>query len=259
MNRQYTKTFVVSTKIFVVRIEYDWAVRTALLISAISAVCLAQAPSVDVLKQVLEKRLLTLTPTGMKERQVVFQSVTAAPKNGAYYPFRVTALIRDYGTGYPPNGFFGETCVGKMDGWVFNLAQGAAGEWVVDGRMTVTDGRRCEKNPAAGASSIPLATLAGTPAPAGKPATAAPGQLELHIGEWACYGTGGRLMTGMGFQLEANGGYVDLDKKRAGRYTHDKTAGTIAFQGGFLDGQTGRDIKGQSFNLSRTVSCEPWR
>lgn len=233
--------------------------RTALLISAFSALCLAQAPSVDILKQVLEKRLLNLTPTGTKERQVLYQSVTAAPKNGAFYPFRVTALIRDYGTGYPPNGYFGETCVGKMDGWIFNLSQGSNGQWVVDGRMTVSDGVRCAKNPAAGVSSIPLATLQGAAAPAGKPAATAQGQVELHIGEWACYGTGGRLMAGMGFHLQADGGYVDSDKKRAGRYTHNKAAGTIAFQGGFLDGQTGRGLKGQSFDLSNTVSCEPWR
>jgi len=90
-------------------------VRIVLFLSAFSAICLAQAPSVDVLKHVLENRLLKLLPTGMKERQVLYQSVIAASKNGAFYPFRVTALIRDYGTGYPPNGFFGETCVGKMD------------------------------------------------------------------------------------------------------------------------------------------------
>jgi hypothetical protein len=259
MNRQYTKTFVVSTKIFVVYVGYDGIVRNLLTITAFSIACLAQAPSTDVLKQVLEKQLLALTPEGVKERQVLYQSVAAAPKNGAFYPFRVTALIRDYGAGYPKNSYFGETCIGKMDGWVFNLSRSARGEWAIDGRMTVTDGKRCEKNPAAGVSSIPLATLQGTAAAAGKPAPAAPGQIELHIGEWACYGTGGRLMAGMGFRLQPGGGYVDLDGKRAGRYTHNKSAGSIAFQGGFLDGQTGRDLKGQSFNLSNTVSCEPWR
>lgn len=125
--------------------------------------------------------------------------------------------------------------------------------------MTVTDGLRCEKNPSAGASGIPLTNLQGTAAPAGKPASTAPGQVEPHIGEWACYGTGGRLLAGLGFHLQADGGYLDGDKKKSGRYTHNKAAGTIAFQGGFLDGQTGRGMKGQSFTLSNTVSCEPWR
>jgi hypothetical protein len=231
------------------------------LIAAAGIACAAQAPSADVLKQVLEKRLRALTPTGMQERQVLFQSVTAGPKNGAFYPFTVTALIRDYGAGYPPNGYFGETCVGKMDKWPFNLSRGANGEWTVDGRMTVIgEDRKCVKNPSAGVSSMPLATLTGTAAPAGPVAGAAPVRalaVELHLGEWACYGVGGRLL--LGFYLQPDGSYFDRDRKGSGRYAHNKTAGTIAFQGGFLNGQTGRGIKGQRFDLTSTVSCEPWR
>jgi hypothetical protein len=230
--------------------------RTLALLATTILACHAQAPSPDVLKQVLTKRLLSLQPTGTTERQVLFQSVTPAPKKGAFYPFTVTALIRDYGPGYPANKFYGETCIGKMDNWVFNLSPGANGEWAIDGRMTVT-GATCTKNPSAGVSSVPLATLTGTPAPAGTPA-AAPAA-ELHIGEWACYGAGGRLLAGLGFFLQPNGAYLDGDKKLAGRYIHNKAAGTIAFQGGFLDGQTGRGLKGNSFQLSNTVSCEPWR
>lgn len=230
--------------------------RTLALLATTILACHAQAPSPDVLKQVLTKRLLSLQPTGTTERQVLFQSVTPAPRKGAFYPFTVTALIRDYGPGYPANKFYGETCVGKMDNWVFNLSPGANGQWAIDGRMTVTDST-CTKNPSAGVSSVPLATLSGTPAPTGTPA-AAPAA-ELHIGEWACYGTGGRLMAGMGFRLQPNGAYVDLDNRRAGRYTHNKAAATLTFQGGFLDGQTGRNLKANNFQISNTVSCEPWR
>lgn len=227
----------------------------ALLATTILA-CHAQAPTPDVLKQVLTKRLLTLRPEGYSERQVLFQSVTPAPKKGAFYPFTVTALIRDYGPGYPANKFYGETCIGKMDNWVFNLSPGASGEWAIDGRMTFT-GATCTKNPSADVSSVPLSTLSGTSAPTGTP-TAAPAA-ELHVGEWACYGTGGRLMAGMGFVLQPNGAYLDGDKKPAGRYTNNKAAATITFQGGFLDGQTGRNLKANNFQLSNTVSCEPWR
>ena len=231
--------------------------RTLVLLAATSLACHAQAPSPDVLKQVLSKTLLGLRPEGYTERQVLFQSVTANPKKGAFYPFTVTAIIRDYNPGYPPNRYYGTTCVRKMDGWIFNLSPGANGQWAVDGMMTVTNTSTCTDNPSAGVSSVPLATLSGTPAPTGTPA-AAPAA-ELHIGEWACYGTGGRLMAGMGFRLQPNGAYVDLDNKRAGRYTHNKAAGTITFQGGFLDGQTGRSLKPNSFQISNTVSCEPWR
>lgn len=70
-----------------------------------------------------------------------------------------------------------------MDGRNFNLSQGANGEWIVAGRMSVIDCRQCTKNPAAGLSSFPLATLQGTAALAGKPAAVASGQIELHTGE----------------------------------------------------------------------------
>ena len=143
-----------------------------------------------------------------------------------------------------------------MDNWVFNLSPGANGQWAIDGRMTVTDST-CTKNPSAGVSSVPLATLTGTTAPAGTP-TAAPAD-ELHVGEWACYGTGGLLVLGIGFRLRPNGAYVDLDNRRAGRYTYNKAAATITFQGGFLDGQTGRNLKANSLQIYNHISCEPWR
>ena len=149
-------------------------------------------------------RSLALRPEGYSERQVLFQSLTPTPKKGALYPFTVSAVIRVYGPGYPANKFYGETCIGRMYNWVFDLSPGANGEW-------------------------------------------------------ACDGTGGRLMTGLVFRLQPNGAYVDLDNKRGGRYTHNKTAATITVQGGFLDGQTGRGLKPNSFQISNTVNCEPWR
>ncbi|MEO8027716.1 MAG: hypothetical protein ABI823_14635 [Bryobacteraceae bacterium] len=229
--------------------------RVYILGICMAAVCVAQAPSVDVLKQALEKRLLDLKPDGSTERQVLFQSVQPLAKKGAFYPFEVTAVIRDYGPGYPANRFYGETCVGQINKWIFNLTN-EGGRWQVDGRMTVSDSK-CTKNPSAGVSSVPLATLSGNAAPRGAVAGANPGAAEFHIGEWACYGTGGRLMAGMGFVLQANGTYLDLDKRGSGRWR--KTAAGIAFQGGHLDGQVGRNLKGNHFDLSATVGCEPWR
>jgi hypothetical protein len=219
-----------------------------------------QAPSPAVLQQVLEKRLLSLRPTGMTERQVLFEGVRAGAKEGNAYPFTVTGSIRDYGTGYPPNGYFGETCVGQIPGWVYHLSRNADGDWQVEGRMTVTDSR-CERNPAAGASSIPFASVAGAPAPSHPVAAAAraTGPAELHIGEWACYGTGGRLLGGLAFTLRADGSYLDGDKKPSGRWVRDVAAGNITFRGGHLAGQSGSKLTAQSMTLSNTVSCEPWR
>ena len=78
-------------------------------------------PTPETLKQVLEKRLLTLTPAGTTARTVLFQEVRAGKANAGSFPFQVTALIRDYGPGYPANRYYGETCVGRMNQWVFTL------------------------------------------------------------------------------------------------------------------------------------------
>src|SRR5882762_11065373 len=156
----------------------------------------AQAPTVDTLKQVLNQRLQKLRPDGSTERNVLFQEVRAGNASGGDYPFQVTALVRDYGPGYPANRFYGETCVGRMDKRVFRMSRDDFGEWQVEGAMTVThgDGLECKKNPSAGVSSMPLSSLQGTPAPAGTPppAPASPAgnsSSSLATGEYACYGS----------------------------------------------------------------------
>jgi len=77
------------------------------------------------------------------------------------------------------------------------------------------------------------------------------------MGEWACYGVGNRLM--FGFTLQRDGSYLDGDQKKAGAYTYNSGAATIAFRGGPMDGQTGRKASATGFELSRTVSCELFR
>jgi hypothetical protein len=49
-----------------------------------AAACFAQAPSADVLKQVLDKTLMSLKPEGYTERQVLFQEVRPLEKKGAF-------------------------------------------------------------------------------------------------------------------------------------------------------------------------------
>lgn len=56
---------------------------------AATAVSWGQGPSVAVFQQVLQKQ----------------------------YPFSVTGLIRDYGPGCPANRFYGDTCIGRMEGF----------------------------------------------------------------------------------------------------------------------------------------------
>ncbi|HEY6391271.1 MAG TPA: hypothetical protein VIX89_08340 [Bryobacteraceae bacterium] len=235
---------------------------SAAALASVTAVC-AQAPTVDTLKQVLNQKLQKLRPDGSTERNVLFQEVRAGNASGGDYPFQVTALVRDYGPGYPANRFYGETCVGRMDKRVFRMSRDDFGQWQVEGAMTITHGPdlQCKPNPSAGVSSIPLASLQGVPAPAGTPppAPAPPagqGSSALATGEYACYGSGGRLLIGLGFKVVSNGKYTDLDHKSTGAFTVQ--GGTITFHGGHLDGQTGRNLRGNKFVLGSMVSCEPF-
>lgn len=203
-------------------------------------------PSVDTLKQVLEKRLLSLKPTGHTERQVLFEDVRPGKASGGTYPFQVTATVRDYGPGYPANKFYGETCVGRMEKWPFELSRDSFGEWQVQGRMTITDSQ-CKANPAAGESSLPLATLKGTPAPAaGGPAqpkaaakpqqTAATSGGAPRPGAYECWAFNSPRM-GLNFTLQPGGRYLDSENK-SGSYTVDFGTGKVNFKGGALDGQS---------------------
>jgi len=220
------------------------------------AIASAQAPTVDTFKQVLNQTLQKLRPDGYTERQVLFQEARAGAPNGGEYPFQVTLLIRDYGPGYPTNRFYGATCVGRMEKKPFYLSKNEFGDWVANGAMTVTLGPDlvCKNNPSAGVSSIPLESLPGTAAPA--PASSATGGASaISTGEWACYGSGGSLLIGLGFRAEANGQYTDLDRRSRGSYSIQGS--TITFKGGHLDGQTGSKFAGNRFAL-KTVSCEKY-
>jgi hypothetical protein len=93
----------------------------------------------------------------------------------------------------------------------------------------------------------------GTPAPA-KRAAAAPAGLK--VGEYACYGSGGRIMLGLGFKVLAGNRYVDLDGRNAGSFA--QSGSSVTFRGGHLDGKTGRDMRGHSFTLGAQAECEPY-
>ena len=221
----------------------------------------AQQPTVAQFEQVLNTQLQALKPVGYTARTVLFQAARALPQRGRYFPFEVTLTIHDYGPGYPPNRFYGATCVGRMEKWLFDMVKNEASTWIAQGRMTIT-GSQCKDNPSEGVSAIPLASLEGARASVGTPATPAPttnSAPTLYIGEFACYGVGNRLMAGMGFHLKPGNKYADLDGGRPGTFEFDATALTITFRSGFLDGQVGRQVKTTGFDLTRTVHCEPWR
>lgn len=173
-----------------------------LLAASLTAVSHAAqpAPSADILKHALTKKLQKLTPAGMTERQVLFQEVRAGTPTGASYPFQVTAVLRDYGPGYPANRFYGTTCVNHFDKARFALFRNEFGEWDVEGAMTPPLATQdCKPNPSGGVSAIPLSTLTGAAAPAGNPppapAPANPGGTQ---------GSGGGVAPGR-YECWANG------------------------------------------------------
>jgi len=85
--------------------------------------------------------------------------------------------------------------------------------------------------------------------------TAGPKTGGLKSGEYACFGSGGRILIGLGFKVQPGGRYTDLDGKNPGTYS--ASGDQVIFRGGHLDGQTGRDLKDNKFRVGTMASCEP--
>ena len=84
---------------------------------------------------------------------------------------------------------------------------------------------------------------------ASSPASAA----GLQPGEYACAGSGGTILIGLGFKLKADGSYTDLDGKESGRVV--ASGDGIAFVGGHLAGQKGRNVRGGTNFEIGVISC----
>lgn len=79
---------------------------------------------------------------------------------------------------------------------------------------------------------------------------------RLKVGEYACYGSGGRIMIGLGFKVLAGNRYTDLEGGNPGSFV---IAGdTVKFRGGHLGGQTGRDLRSFNFTIGANAGCEPF-
>ena len=80
------------------------------------------------------------------------------------------------------------------------------------------------------------------------------GAAGLQPGEYACAGSGGTILIGLGFKLKADGSYTDLDDKNPGRVV-ESGSNTISFAGGHLAGEVGRNVRGgRNFEIG-TISC----
>jgi len=213
-------------------------VLTLVLASIVVTSCSAQnRPSADTFKQVLNQKLQALRPTGWTERNVLFQSVKAGGSSGGSYQFQVTALVRDYGPGYPANRYYGNTCVRRFDNAQFTLYRDAFGKWAIDGALTPPmDTQTCKNNPAAGVSSIPASSLSGSPAPEGDPSAGAkPADTgKIATGQYECWAFSS-ARPALNFKITSGSNYTGSDGS-AGSYTFNPSDGSLTFKGGFLPG-----------------------
>ena len=79
---------------------------------------------------------------------------------------------------------------------------------------------------------------------------------ELKLGEYACYGSGGRHMIGLGFKVLPGGRYTDLDGKEKGRYVIDGSK--VVFKGGHMASIEGKNFSKGRFRAGTLASCEPF-
>ena len=81
-------------------------------------------------------------------------------------------------------------------------------------------------------------------------------QEQLKTGEYACYGSGGRILAGLGFKVLSGGRYTDLDNKEKGSFSvqGDK----VLFKGGHMGDMEGRNLRKNSFVLGKMATCEPY-
>lgn len=120
----------------------------------------------------------------------------------------------------------------------------AAGVYTVD-----RDNEAAVRPASAGRTGLIIAKT-----PPQKPERAGGGGLKL--GEYACYGSGGRILAGLGFTVLSGNRFTDLDGGNAGTYSVNGS--TVTFRGGHLDGQTGRDLRNYNFRIGAQASCEPF-
>ncbi len=209
--------------------------RKALLLGfAVSVTAFAAAPTVADAQQILDAQWMKLKPDAAKERNVLFQSVKLIGGQGTSYRYSVSVIIRDYDVGYPPNRYYGQTCVAHIENEPYTLwTDGAV--WHVDGKMT-PDARKCDPNPAAGISSVPVNTLTGTVA--GRAPMAAPPQPQrvaggVVPGAFECW-SGGHANGLLNFTIGAGGQYTDSGGAK-GTYSVDPANGRVTFHGGSLE------------------------
>ena len=218
------------------------------------------APSTAELMRVLDMKLQELKPNDILFRTVLFDQIVPGTPRGGRYPFVVSLTIHDYSAGWPPNQYYGKTCLSKLQRGTFTMRLTVSNDWSVEGPVTLT-APLCQPNPSEKVSAFPLSELPGKrvgkgPAPVEVPRKRSAG--VLMTGEYACVTSTGRMIANMGFRLKADRTYSDLAGARGGKYVVDAVAATIAFRGGFMDGKNGKDVETVRFAFPDAV-CQRWQ
>jgi hypothetical protein len=182
----------------------------------------------------------------------IFQSVTPGAANGGSYPFRVSMVVHTSDPGYPPNGYFGKSCVETFSNHDFRLTADGYGGWEASGAMSAYN-IQCLPNPSEYQLGIPIESIEQTVAGVNGTSSSGPSGGNLTTGEWSCWGNSGLVASLFLFE---DGYYTDTGGNY-GTYDADLRGGAIYFSGAALDGVVGSDLMGQSFRIGNNILCEP--
>ncbi|MEP6732604.1 MAG: hypothetical protein ABJE10_18315 [bacterium] len=223
----------------------------------------AAPPTAKEFMLVLDARFQKAKPAEIFKRTIVFRSVTPGTPVDDVYPFVVNATVHDYTPGWPPEHFYGKTCIARINGWKYTMKRNEIREWSVDGRVAISD-TTCVANPAEAVSAFPLDSIPGSRVGSSAPLPALvipkPTAFILTYGEYACIETGGRIIKSRGFRIKRDKTYTDAEGTRGGTYVLEPFVETLTFHGGFLDGVKVTHIKRtRSFSFPDALTCAPWQ
>jgi hypothetical protein len=231
---------------------------TLILVTPLAA---SGQPKTHEVMRLLEAQIQRAKPSDIFKRTVLIRDVKIGEATGGAYPLVVSLTVHDYSPGFPPDNYNGKTCLTNVEHAAYRMVQDRLREWTVEARTTFPE-PKCANNPAANVSSFPLDSLSGTRVGSSAPMPAVMTKslktFVPRMGEYACVLPGGRMAANKGFRLKADKTYTDAARAHGGTYVYEPFAMTIAFHGGFMDGQSGKFVEGTGLVLSPTLTCTPW-
>ncbi|MEO8336106.1 MAG: hypothetical protein ABI664_14100 [bacterium] len=220
------------------------------------------APTTRDFMLALDAQIQRAKPRDVFRRTIVFSDVHAGAPEANVYPFTATAIIHDYNPGWPPQYYYGKTCITRIVGTRYDMRHDRFGGWVVEMKSKMPQ-PECADNAKEGKSAVPLDSLRGTRVGTSvalpESSTEKRVNVNLRLGEYACTYPGGGLASKFRFRLNRDKTYTDLEGARSGTYVFDRFAGTLTFHGGFLDKLSGKSIDNASvFWVEPSMTCALW-